>query len=152
MTSYPVAATAIILSSGSCASVASRIGTLLTIATRAPLSRGTISSTEVFSYSTYSDAPAGLRTFALSEARSRNTTLWLTELRPDGSRRFAGFRRRRLRLRRVLAPVALRRRHAAPGLDLDSNIEHGHFRAGDAAQEHELVQIAQMADAEQLAR
>src|ERR1700676_2856488 len=50
------------------------MGTLLTMATVAPASRGTISPTAVFSYSTYSEAQTGLRTFAFSEARSRNTT------------------------------------------------------------------------------
>ena len=36
------------------------MGTLLTMATSAPARRGTISSSEVLSYSTYSAAPSGL--------------------------------------------------------------------------------------------
>ncbi len=53
--------------------------------------------------------------------------------------------------RRMAAPIALRRADAAARFDLDADIEHGHLRAGDRAEQHELVQIAQMADAEQLA-
>ena len=39
-----------------------------------------------------------------------------------------------------------------PGLILMPDVEHRHLRAGDAAEQHALVQIAEVADAEELAR
>src|SRR5208337_1695903 len=52
---------------------------------------------------------------------------------------------------RMAAPVALRGRDAAARLDLDADVEHRQFGACDRPQEHELVEVPQVTDAEQLA-
>src|SRR5262249_21236422 len=49
------------------------------------------------------------------------------------------------------AEPCLRRSDARAELDLDADIVHRHLGAGDRAEQHELVEIAAMADAEQLA-
>src|SRR3990170_2786237 len=53
---------------------------------------------------------------------------------------------------RIPTELRLGRRHSRPELDLDADVAHGHLGAGDGAKQHQLVQIAQMTDAEQLAR
>ena len=56
-----------------------------------------------------------------------------------------------LRLHAV-AEMRLRRRDATSELDLDAGIAHRHLCTGDRAEQHQLVQIAEMADTKQLAR
>src|SRR3954465_11949219 len=55
---------------------------------------------------------------------------------------------------RLLGPPEMRLggADAAAKLNLDADVAHRHLRAGDRAKQHQLVQIAEMADAEQLAR
>ena len=52
----------------------------------------------------------------------------------------------------MLAQVAGGRRHAGAGGDLDAVVEERHLGAGDRAEQRELVQVTDMADAEHLAR
>src|SRR4051794_18548262 len=52
----------------------------------------------------------------------------------------------------ALAEMGLGGGDAAAELDRNSDIAHGHLGAGKRAQDHELVQIAEMTDAEHLAR
>src|SRR5262249_18842943 len=49
------------------------------------------------------------------------------------------------------AEPCLRRSDARAKLDLDADVVHRHLGAKDRAEQHKLVQIAEMADAEQLA-
>src|SRR5512145_3078036 len=67
-----------------------------------------------------------------------------------------GFRqaRRGLRLERGCARIAVPRLgggHAPPELYGDSGVAHRHLRAGQRAEQHQLVDLAQMADPEGLA-
>ena len=52
---------------------------------------------------------------------------------------------------RIGAVDRLGRGDAGAGLDLDAVVEHRHFRARDGAEQHQLVEVAQMADTEHLA-
>jgi len=51
----------------------------------------------------------------------------------------------------VLAPIILRGGDAAAGFDLDAHIQHRHFGARNRPEQHQLVEIAEVADTEQLA-
>src|SRR5262249_25343698 len=44
--------------------------------------------------------------------------------------------------------MRLRRRDAAAELDLYANVAHRHLRPGNCAENHEVVEVAEMADAE----
>ena len=50
-----------------------------------------------------------------------------------------------------LAPILGRGGDAAAGGDLDAGVEHGHFRADDGTGEHQFVEVAEVADAEDFA-
>src|SRR5467141_4231487 len=49
-------------------------------------------------------------------------------------------------------PVALRSPHSATRLDTDAHVQHRHLGAAEGAQQHQLVQIPEVADPEHLAR
>src|SRR5579864_2794056 len=158
-TSKPVAAMAMSFSFGSCRSVSDRSGTLLVIATVASASRRNSSSGEVTGYSCQVCSNAGRRMLALSVERSRKTMRCVMRASRISSVNRTG-RMGRVELllaahflarhRIVRAPVLRGRSHAAPGSHLDANIEHRHLGAGKGAHEHQLVEIPEVADAEEL--
>jgi hypothetical protein len=49
------------------------------------------------------------------------------------------------------SPEVRCRGNAAAGRDRDADVEHRHFSSGERAHQHQLVQVAQMSDAEHTA-
>ena len=92
------------------------------------------------------DAPA--RSACDSSARAGGPSPWR---RRPGCAACASGALRVSERRGGAAPVLLRRRDAAARGHLDADIAHRHLGAGDAAEQHQLVQVAQVADAEELA-
>ena len=63
-----------------------------------------------------------------------------------------GLGRRPVLLENGLAEMLLRRRHAASKLDLDSGVVHGHFRASQGAEYHQVIQVAEMPEEDRTER
>jgi hypothetical protein len=67
------------------------------------------------------------------------------------SRRAAAARRGGRHTGSLASPVFLRRSRATARLDLHALVDHGHLRPAEGAEQHELIQIPQMPDTEELA-
>ena len=125
-------------SSGSCRSVSARSGTLLVIATLAPLRRSTTSI----------GRSGRMLDVGGFEARPAHARVERSAIEKDDAVAHCGAQATR---RRVALPIVGGGRHAAAGGNFHAAVDHGHLRTGQRRHEHELVAIAQMADAEQTA-
>src|ERR1700691_1843402 len=128
------------------------------MATVASRNRSAASATVLAGYSCEVCSNAGRRSLACKLARSRNTTCCCIRA-PSALNRSGGMRRVELlflahlllRNRIVRAPVSGGGADTAARRDLDAHIEPRHFRAGDRAHQHQLIEVPEMADAKYLA-